>query len=102
MSKTTFKMFVLSLAAALSLNVFAAPVDINSADAQTLASALKGVGLKKAEAIVAYRDSNGKFTTAMDLTAVKGIGDKTVIKNQEDIALSAEELQVKVQANKRR
>lgn len=100
MSKTTFKTLVLSLAAVFSFNVFAAPVDINSADAQTLASSLKGVGMKKAEAIVAYRDTNGNFATAMDLIAVKGIGEKTVIKNQEDIALSAKELKAKTQAGK--
>ena len=43
----------------LSSVVFAAPVDINSAEAPALASALKGVGPKKAEAIVAYRKEHG-------------------------------------------
>ncbi|MFB1000135.1 MAG: helix-hairpin-helix domain-containing protein, partial [Colwellia sp.] len=35
-------------------------IDINSADIKTL-SLLKGVGMKKAEAIIKYRDINGKF-----------------------------------------
>ena len=36
-----------------------ATVNINTASAETIANALKGVGLSKAEAIVAYRSANG-------------------------------------------
>ena len=53
----------LALISALSLSggVFAAqPVDINRADAQALADAIKGVGLKRAEAIVIYREKMGR------------------------------------------
>ncbi|WP_166264067.1 ComEA family DNA-binding protein [Marinobacter caseinilyticus] len=57
-----------------------APVDINSADAVTLAS-LDGIGDAKADAIVAYRDEHGPFATVSDLSKVSGIGKKTVENN---------------------
>jgi|AntAceMinimDraft_1070359.scaffolds.fasta_scaffold96061_2 competence protein ComEA len=56
-------------------------VNINEADAETLAAILDGVGLKKAMAIIAYRDQHGPFYLAEELTAVKGIGAGTVVKN---------------------
>ena len=75
--KTLLASLVLSLA--LALPAFAAEqVDINSADAKTLAEGLNGVGMSKAEAIVAYRDEHGPFASAEDLSQVKGIGEKTV------------------------
>ena len=78
----------LALIGALSLSggVYAAqPVDINSADAQALADAIKGVGLKRAQAIVTYRDKNGPFATVNDLTNVQGIGEKTVQSSRENL-----------------
>ena len=66
---------------------WAGPVDINSANAETLAAELNGVGLAKARAIVAYRDKHGTFASAADLTKVKGIGDKVVLDNQKNIRL---------------
>ena len=64
---------------------FAAPVDINSADAGALAESLSGVGPQTAAAIVAYRKEHGLFQTAEDLLKVKGIGPKTLERNREDI-----------------
>lgn len=52
-------------------------VNVNLADAQAL-TALSGIGPKKAERIVAYRQANGWFTAAEDLQGVNGIGPKTV------------------------
>lgn len=84
--KTLLASLVLSLA--LALPAFAAEqVDINSADAKTLAEGLNGVGMSKAEAIVAYREEHGPFATAEDLAQVKGIGDKIVEKNREAIVV---------------
>jgi len=78
----------LALAAAFAFPAFAAqPVDINTADAPTLASSLRGVGESKAEAIVAYREANGAFKSADDLVKVKGIGEKTLELNREFILL---------------
>lgn len=65
-----------------SVGVFAGPVDINSADANTLAAELKGIGASRAEAIVAYRESNGPFRQVEDLLKVKGVGEKTLEMNR--------------------
>jgi len=56
-------------------------VNINKADLQTLAQ-LNGVGEKKAQAIIAYRESSGGFKTVDDLLNVKGIGEKILSKNR--------------------
>lgn len=58
-----------------------AKLDINSASAAELES-LPGIGAKKAQLIVEYRDKIGKFTTVQDLSMVKGIGDKMVTRLQ--------------------
>lgn len=81
------------LALVLSLACFAAfagaPVNVNTADAPAIADAMKGVGLKKAEAIVAYRKEHGAFKSLDQLAAVKGIGLKTVEANRAAITLGA-------------
>ncbi len=51
------------------------PISINRASLEELC-ALKGVGPKLAEKIIAYRESVGEFKTASDLQKVSGIGDK--------------------------
>jgi competence protein ComEA len=71
-----------------SANILATPVNINTADAQTIADALNGIGEKKAKAIIAYRKENGAFKTIESLTEVSGIGEKTVEKIKEDILLT--------------
>lgn len=63
-----------------------ATININTADIETLAS-LNGIGQSKAEAIVAYRDTNGPFQSSNDLTNVKGIGERTVAKNAERLTV---------------
>lgn len=57
-------------------------MNINTADAQSISKVLSGVGLKKAQAIVAYREQYGEFKTLNELTDVKGIGAGTVAKNE--------------------
>lgn len=78
---------VLSALIFFSLPTFAGTVNINTADAETLTSSLKGVGEKKAVAIVEYRNANGPFKSIDDLASVKGIGDSTVDKNRENIVI---------------
>jgi len=76
----------LLLIVVLGLSIVAAavagPIDINSADANTLAETMKGVGLNKAQAIVAYRTQHGPFKSIDDLAQVKGIGEKTIKMNR--------------------
>lgn len=81
----------LPIAAALLLAVpaFAStPVNVNTADASTLAESLDGVGLSKAKAIVAWRDANGPFASADQLTEVKGIGVALIDRNRDAILLA--------------
>ena len=59
-----------------------APININSADAETLTRELKGIGATKAKAIVAYRDAHGPFSSIDQLLEVKGIGAATLEKNR--------------------
>ena len=68
---------------------FAAPtsVNVNLADAQTIADVLKGVGLSRAQAIVAYREQNGDFRDVYELSNIKGIGERTVERNETKIRL---------------
>ncbi len=49
-------------------------VSINSASAEDLARVMNGVGLKKAQAIVSYREEYGPFKTVEDLKQVPGMG----------------------------
>lgn len=70
--------------------VFAEPVNINEADAETISNALSGIGAKKAEAIVQYRTEHGDFKTMQDLENVSGIGEKTIKANEKDILFSNE------------
>lgn len=60
-------------------------ININEATAKEL-SALSGIGKKKAEAIVAYRNENGKFENVEDLKNVEGIGKKSFEKIKERIS----------------
>ena len=65
----------------------ASSVNINTADAQTLAARLNGVGLSRAEDIIEYREAYGPFATVEELTSVKGIGKATLEKNRQVITL---------------
>lgn len=78
------KLLVLLVASLMfSLPVFAA-VDLNTAS-QTELESLKGVGPKKAQAIIEYRKKNGNFKSADDLEKVPGFGKKTVDGLKKDI-----------------
>lgn len=69
----------------LAEGAHAAPVDINTASAETLADALNGIGMSRAQDIVEYRKSHGPFEKPADLVKVKGVGQTTVEKNLERI-----------------
>ncbi len=63
-------------------------ININTADKETLMSVITGVGDKKADAIIAYRNEHGNFKSVDDLTNVKGIGQSTVDKHREQLSAS--------------
>lgn len=103
LNSRTFRLFAHTMALLASL-VFISPVafadsaqsdavieqsiiSINQADAETIAASLTGVGISKAEAIVAWRQQNGGFTSLEQLLEVKGIGEKTLERNLGKISL---------------
>ncbi len=63
------------------------PININTADAEALASAISGVGIKKARDIVSYRQKNGPFETLDELTQVSGIGMQTVDRSRANLTV---------------
>lgn len=62
-------------------------VSINNASAEELAQALNGVGIKKAQAIVSYREEYGPFKTVDDLKQVPGMGNSLVERNLSHLKL---------------
>jgi len=67
------------------------PVDLNAASPETLAATMQGVGLEKAQAIVAYRDQHGPFVSVEEITAVRGIGSATLEKNRSKLVVGTTE-----------
>jgi len=65
----------------------AAPVNVNQAEASVIADSLNGIGIRKAQLIVDYRENNGLFEQVEDLAKVKGIGHKLLAKISQDILL---------------
>lgn len=87
------RLAVLAVALTLALPgllLAATPVNINQADAAAIAKSLDGIGLGKAQAIVAWRDAHGPFKKADDLGHVKGIGKATIERNRDAILLADE------------
>ena len=72
----------------VSHNSFATPININTADARSLADSLSGIGKNKAQAIIHYRQKNGLFKQAADIVKVRGIGRATYNKNRADILIN--------------
>lgn len=65
----------------------AGPVNINTADAETLARELTGVGPALAAAIVRDREENGPYEAPEELTRVRGIGPSVIENNKDDIRI---------------
>ena len=78
---------IVLLTVSLTSQSLAAPVDVNTADAQSLSDALSGIGPAIAQAIVEYRKENGPFNSVEDLLNVKGVGPKTLERNKADILI---------------
>ncbi len=62
-------------------------ISINDATAEQLSAAMNGVGLKKAQAIVSYREQYGPFTAIEQLKEVPGIGNALIERNAERLKL---------------
>ena len=76
-----------AIASTLAAN--AGPVNINTADAETLAAELSGIGPALARAIVEDRESHGRFSSPEDLTRVSGIGMRVIENNREFIRVES-------------
>lgn len=62
-------------------------LNINTASAQEIETSLLGIGAKKAQAVVEYREKHGNFTALEQLLEVQGIGKATLDKNKGRISL---------------
>jgi competence protein ComEA len=81
---------VLLMASVVASVVHAAdPVNINTADAETLAAAINGVGVVRAQEIVSYREKNGPFQSVDELVQVSGIGMQTVDKSRANLTVKS-------------
>jgi competence protein ComEA len=84
-----FRPFLVSVALFIGQAAHAAtPVNINAADAQTLADSLDGIGMAKAQAIVAQREANGPYKSLDELAQVKGISAALIERNREALRLA--------------
>lgn len=79
------KCFAVMLGVLCSFSALAGPVDLNSADASTLAKELDGIGLARAKAIVEYRERNGRFRSVDEVLNVKGIGPQVLEANKDNL-----------------
>ena len=65
--------------------LLAGPVNINTADAKTLAEELDGIGPALAAAIVRDREENGRYEAPEDIMRVSGVGPRVLENNREFI-----------------
>jgi len=80
--------FMLALVITPLTAMAAEVVDINRADAATMIEHWKGIGEKKAKAIVAYRKKNGNFASIDELQNVTGIGEGIIKNNRKYMSVS--------------
>ncbi|MGR8921254.1 MAG: ComEA family DNA-binding protein [Gammaproteobacteria bacterium] len=64
-------------------------INLNVADAETLAANIVGIGPARAAAIVEFRDRHGPFKTVDDLLLVKGIGEATLERNRDRLTAAS-------------
>lgn len=70
----------------ISLRNSKGKINLNKADLSSLQT-ISGVGAKRAQDILDYRDSQGGFKTIDDLKNVSGIGEKTLEKLRQDVTI---------------
>ena len=81
-------LYTLALSMLVLTQAWAGQVNVNTADAETLARELNGIGLARAQAIVAYREANGAFASVDDLMQVEGVGARIIESNRGQIQIS--------------
>ena len=82
-----FKKILLVACLLIPTLLLAEVVNINTADKDALMSAIKGVGEKRAEAIITYREQNGSFKSIEELAEVSGIGPSIVEANMDNLSI---------------
>ena len=87
----TLRLLVTVFFLSVSLSLAAEPINLNTADAKTLTS-LSGIGMAKAEAIIAYRTQHGPFGSVDQLTHVQGIGTRTLEQNRDRLTVGTKEI----------
>ena len=84
----TLKNIILSTVLVLPFMVCAGEaININTADKDALMS-IKGIGEKRAGAIIMYREQNGPFSSVEQLAEIKGIGEVFIEKNRDRLRVS--------------
>lgn len=84
------KLLFVTLLAFSSTLIAAEAVNINTADKAALMS-INGVGEKRAEAIIVWREQNGPFKSVDDLASVSGIGQSIIDQNRESLTVGEAE-----------
>ena len=83
--------FVFSLFLILPITLMAGEaVNINTANQETLMT-VKGIGEKRAAAIIAHREEHGSFKSIEALAEVSDIGDSLVEKNRDSLTVNTME-----------
>jgi len=85
-----FRKTLLAVCLLIPTLLFAETININTADKESLMSSIKGVGDKRAEAIIAYREEHGPFKSLEELADVKGVGPSIVEANMDNLSLKDE------------
>lgn len=75
---------------ALPALALAGPVNINEANAETLARELDGIGPALAAAIVRDREENGPYESPEEITRVRGVGERVLENNRDNIRIEDE------------
>lgn len=83
------KTLIMILGLSLSATLCAADtVNINTADMELLMS-INGIGTRRAEQIINYRQEHGAFKSVQELTNIRGIGQAVVDRNMEVLTVEA-------------
>ncbi|MCZ6525097.1 MAG: ComEA family DNA-binding protein [Gammaproteobacteria bacterium] len=83
----TFRRCILAVLLILPSLLFAGEaININTADKETLMS-ITGIGERRADAIIAYRDQHGPFKSIDQLAEIKGVGQALVEKNRDSLVV---------------